>query len=126
LLEPFLEPSTRGAAHTIWNSVDPEHPEAGFDERRREAVFYWPWDGEAVDLAGNQIVVTPARYPVVRVLFWYLQNAREPRTVIYNDCGLTSCCNTDHWHVATAKERAQRCRSVVYTAFDSPVYKLQS
>jgi hypothetical protein len=123
LLEPFLEEPSPVSGHRSWNGVDKDHPEADFNEKTKEAVFYWPWEGNAVAVDGNEVVVRPSRYPVVRVLFWHLRNEQKPRTVIYNDCGIAACCNIDHWHVADAKECAARTKVVVLTAFDSPDYR---
>lgn len=124
LLDPFLEKPSPVSGHQSWNGIDKDHPEADFYEKTKEAVYYWPWSRKAVDLEGREVPdITPARYPVVRVLFWYLRDARQPRTVIRNDCGIPACCNIDHWHVADAKECAAGSRIVVYTAFDSPDYR---
>ena len=125
LLQPFLEEPHPVSGHVSWNGVDPERPEADFYEKTREAIYYWPWNREATNSKGRLINIAPARYPVVRVLYWYLREAREPRTVICNDCGIAACCNLGHWHIRTAGERAASKRIIVYSAFESPEYRRQ-
>ena len=114
LLLPFLEQPAPNTAHVGWNGLDTAHPEADFREKTHEAVYFWPWSG---------VALAAQRYPVVRVLFWWLRNAREKRTSIANDCGVAACCNIDHWHVVSSAERAEKNRIVVYTAFESPTYR---
>jgi hypothetical protein len=123
LLLPFLDEPHPVSGHVGWDGCNKEHPETDFKEATREAIYRWPIDRLALDKQGDEIEVTPARYPVVRVLFWHLNNAREPRTVIENKCGIAACCNTDHWRVKTAKEMAGGKRIAVFTAFDSQDYK---
>jgi hypothetical protein len=117
LLQPFLEAPSLTTKHVSWNGVDPAHPEADFRPKTREAVYFWPWDGKAL---------SSLRYPVVRVLFWWLRNVREKGVSILNDCSVVACCNIEHWHIVTPSERARPNHPIVYTAFDSPTYRRKS
>jgi hypothetical protein len=122
LLEPFLEAPANFTGHVGWNGIDPAHPEADFNEKTREAIFIWPFDGR-LERNGKVDFVARGRFPVVRVLYHHLRHTKLERTIIMNTCDNMACCNLDHWRVVTREEVSARRRIVVYTAFDSPHFK---
>lgn len=122
LVLPFLDPPAPNTGHVGWNGVDlRQHPEADFNSKN-EAVYIWPPDGVFTGGDGKTRTVGRLRFPVVRVLYWYEKGAREPRTVIRNVCGISACCNPDHWRIVTSAELGDARRIQVFTAFGSSKY----